>query len=110
MAHLIWTNHAKDRFEDRGIENSWVDKAFQNPDTREKSRDNGWRYRKKFGDKTITLVLAQNEKREWILLSVWMDPPLPGSSDAKRKEEYKAYKKAPVWKKFLLILKRQIGF
>lgn len=110
MSNLVWTHHAKDRFDERGIDHAWVDEAFSRPDTKEKTRDHGWRYRKRFGKKTITLVLTQNEKREWILLSVWMDPPLPGTVDAKRKEEYKIYKKAKVWKKLFLLLKGQLGF
>ncbi|RJP46212.1 MAG: hypothetical protein C4584_01935 [Armatimonadetes bacterium] len=49
-----------------------------------------------------------NEKAEWIVLSCWIDPPLPGSIDDKKKKAYQKYIKTGFWGKFWIEIKCQL--
>ena len=90
--NVIWTNHAIDRMRDRGLsqEQAWV--AFRNPDSQSDNKNQDSKeFKKRFGDSLVTIIAKQNEKKEWIVISAWIDPPLPGSSDFKKRQEYKGY-------------------
>jgi hypothetical protein len=67
-------------------------------------------YIKKYQNSTITLIVKPNERRELLVLSAWIDPPLPGTQDAKKRDQYQEYRKATGWKKIWLIIKQQLGF
>lgn len=107
----IWTNHAIDRMRDRGLtqEQAWV--AFRNPDSQNDGKNKGSKeFKKKIGESLVTLIANQNEKKEWIVISAWIDPPLPGSSDFKKNQQYKEYKNASFLRKFWISFLRQVGF
>lgn len=107
---IIWTNHALERLSQRGITQEQAFATFKNPEST-KIRDHGaTAYTKFFGEKKLTLIGKVTEQKEWIIVSAWIDPPLPGSIDEKRKKQYWEYKKAPWWKKILLAVKNQMGF
>ncbi|HSW88135.1 MAG TPA: hypothetical protein VLG12_03155 [Candidatus Saccharimonadales bacterium] len=107
---IIWTNHAKERLINRGVDQSRAAETFQSPDKTSSGKNPGtMQYEKKFGNSTITLIAKQNEYKEWIILSGWIDPPLPGTADAKKKEAWKKYKKSGFWGKFWYLLKQQLG-
>ena len=107
---LIWTNHALERLSQRGLSQSMAWETFKYPDKSFDGKKAGTtEFQKKFGISLATIVAAQNEKKEWIILSCWIDPPLKGYIDSKKSTEYKNYHKASGFKKFLLILKRQLG-
>lgn len=108
--NVIWTNHALDRLGQRGLSQQMAYQAFSNPDSSFPGKKPGTtEYQKHFGNSLVTIIATQTEKREWLILSCWIDPPLPGSIDSKKNEYYKAYKKAGFWGKFWLTLKKQIG-
>jgi len=67
-------------------------------------------YQRKYGNSLVTVIASQNDRKEWIILSCWIDPPLAGSIDIKKKVWEKEYGKASFWKKFWLEIKRQLGF
>ena len=70
--NVIWTNHAIDRMRDRGLsqEQAWV--AFRNPDSQSDNKNQDSKeFKKRFGDSLVTIIAKQNEKKEWIILSVW---------------------------------------
>ncbi len=107
---VIWTNHALERLTIRGVSQSMALQAFQSPDKTFSGKNSGTRqYEKKFGASTITLIAKQNEQKEWIVLSGWIDPPLPGTIDARKKEAWKKYKKSGFWGRFWYLLKQQLG-
>lgn len=107
----IWTNHALERLGQRGLTQELAWRTFQFPDKSLKGKQLGAiEYQKFFGKSLITVIAKQNEKKEWIILSCWIDPPLDGSIDIRKKEDYKKYQKASFWGKFLITLKRQLGF
>jgi hypothetical protein len=110
FGNIIWTNHALERLDQRGLSQDLAYQTFKYPDKYEKGKQSGtWEYRKRFGKSLVTVIATQNEKKEWIVLSNWIDPPLPGSIDIKKQEYWKKYKQAGFWGKFWLILKKQIG-
>lgn len=107
---IIWTNHALDRLKRRGLTQDIAAEAFKYPDrTFQGKRAGTHEYQKRIGQSLVTLITTQNEKNEWIVLSAWIDPPLPGSADAKEKESYKRLQKASFLGKFWYTLLRQIG-
>ncbi len=108
--NAIWTNHALKRIGQRGLSQDIAWQAFKYPDTTLPGKNPGTsEFQKKFGISLVTIIAKQNERREWIILSCWIDPPLPGSIDAKKREDWKRYKKAGFWGKFWLTLKKQLG-
>lgn len=108
---LIWTNHALSRLTDRGLSQEKAWEAFNNPDSSQKGKTSGSiEFRKKIEHSHVTLIAKQNERREWIVISAWVDPPFPGSKDAREKASNKKYQKASFWGKFFHIVKKQLGF
>lgn len=79
---IIWTNHALERLKARQIpqESAW--KAFRFPESSYKGKTQGsFEFAKKIQKNTITTVAKQNDRKEWIILSAWIDPPLTSSID-----------------------------
>lgn len=106
----IWTHHAMDRIGQRGLSQDMAWQALRYPDATGKGNTpDSIQYQKKFGISTVTVIAKQTERREWIVLSCWIDPPVPGTVDARKKEYWKAYKKAGFWGKLWYTLLRQIG-
>lgn len=107
----IWTNHALERLGQRGLSQELAWKAFQFPDKSFKgNQPETIEYQKSFGKSLVAIIAKQNEKKEWVILSCWVNPPLSDSIDNKKKEEYKKYQKASFLRKFLITLKNQLGF
>lgn len=115
MAHVhfagaIWTNHALDRLVERKLSQEMAGEAFANPDKMTHGKQAGTtEFYKRFGNSHVTVIGKPNEKKEWIILSAWIDPPLPGTKDYKQKENYKKYKKAGFWGKLWISLRKQMG-
>ncbi len=107
---LIWTNHALDRLEQRKLPQEIAWTAFRYPDEVLKGKQAGsYEYRKRYQNSLITLIATQNERREWVVLSVWIDPPLPGTADAKKQKYWQEYKRAGFWGKWWVMLKQTLG-
>lgn len=69
---LIWTNHALTRMRKRGIKQGDVWATFNRPDQSKKARIKGaWVYYKTWDNERIEVVAKQNEKKQWVILSVW---------------------------------------
>ena len=76
---VIWTNHALDRLRQRGIEQGDAWATWRNPQTSKKGSASGsWVYYRSYGSTQIEVVAKQNEKKEWIILSVWSQPVFEG--------------------------------
>ena len=69
---VIWTNHALSRLRDRGIKQGDAWAAWRRPDQSRyaKSKDS-WIYYRIIGNQKVEVLAKQNEKREWIIVSVW---------------------------------------
>ena len=69
---VIWTNHALQRLNERGITQGDAWAVWNRPDESRYSTTKGaWIYYRTWGDTRIEIVAKQNEKKEWIILSVW---------------------------------------
>lgn len=72
---VIWTNHALDRLKQRGISQGDAWATFRRPDqSRYAKTRNAWVYYKTYGKEKVEVVAKQNERKEWIILSVWVRP------------------------------------
>lgn len=108
---VIWTNHALERLGQRGLSQEMAWEAYRNPDVSERGKNPGTtESRKRFGNSTVTIISKQNDRREWIILSCWIDPPLPGTEDYRKREAYNKYRRAGLWGKIWLTLRKQLGF
>ncbi len=107
---LIWTNHALERLKERNLPQDLAYAAFTSPDTSINGKKPQTIEYQKFVDHyKITVIATKNEKGEWIVLSCWIDPPMPGSIDIKKRQAYQEYQKATFWKKIWLTIKQQLG-
>lgn len=105
----IWTNHALERLGQRGLSQYIAWQTLTSPDRAIPGKNNGtMEFQKQFGTSLVTVIAKKNDKGEWIVLSNWIDPPLPGTLDYYQKEEYKKYQKAGFWGKFWFTLKKQL--
>lgn len=106
---LIFTLHAQEQLKNRGIKISEAWETFKHPDRTQKGKYGGIELEREYDDYKITVVAIQNKKNEWIIKSVWRNPPLPGTADAKQKEFWKKYNKAGFWGKIWIQIKQQLG-
>lgn len=79
--NLIWTNHALERMKQRGISQGDAWATWNRADQTRKGRDKGvWVYYKTYPSvssgraQKIEVVAKQNQKKEWLILSVWSRP------------------------------------
>jgi hypothetical protein len=69
---VIWTNHALKRLKERSISQGDAWATFRRPEQSKYAKAKGaWVYYKTYGNQKIEVVAKQNEKKEWIILSVW---------------------------------------
>lgn len=72
---VIWTNHALDRLRERGIKQGDAWATWNRPEQSRKGTVAGsWVYYRNWGNTQIEIVAKQNERREWLILSVWSRP------------------------------------
>ena len=83
---VIWTNHALKRLNERGIKQGDAWATWKNPDqSRFATNKNAWVYYKTYGKEKIEVVAKQNERKEWIILSVWSKPVYEDYKKGKQK-------------------------
>lgn len=71
---IIWTNHALERLRERGISQGDAWATWNRPEQSRynKYRNNGaWVYYRTYGNERIEVVAKQNDRKEWVILSVW---------------------------------------
>lgn len=107
---LIWTHHALQRLSERGITQEIAWDAVKHPDEITKGKRHGtWEYKKKVHAFLVTVVAAENDTKELVILSVVALPPLPGTIEEKRKQAHKNHLNFPWWKKMLYTLWNQLN-
>lgn len=121
ITDVVFTNHAITRMKERGISGEWawatVKKADKNQPGKEKHTTE---FIKKFGAQTITVIGKKNDIGEWVVLSVWIDPPPIGTPDHIKKQKYlkkleknkaldQKMEKASFWGKLWLTFRKQSG-
>lgn len=87
---VIWTNHALDRLRERGIKQGDAWATWKNPqESRKGSAPGSWIYYRTYGDTKIEVVAKKNEKKEWLILSVWSRQVV--SSTKKNEESFLSF-------------------
>jgi hypothetical protein len=72
---VIWTNHALERLKQRRIAQGDAWATWRSPDQSRKGQaPESWVYYRTWGNQRIEVVAKQNERKEWIILSVWSKP------------------------------------
>lgn len=71
---VIWTNHALDRLRERGIKQGDAWATWNRPEESRKGKSGNWVYYRNYNGTQIEVVAKQNEKKEWLILSVWSRP------------------------------------
>lgn len=117
---VVFTNHSIERLKERGITGEMVWNTVKFSDIKHKGKEkNTTEFIKQFGDSKVTCICKKNEIGEWVVLSAWMDPPLEGTKDHKKRQKYiksvekekeysKKMEKASFWGKLWLAFKRQM--
>lgn len=106
----IWTKHALARLSERRLSQEMAYSAFKSPDRSFPGKQYGTtEYRKYYGKSLVTIIAKQNEEGEWVILSCWINPPLAGTKDAYKREQYIKYKKASFWARVWMDLKYLVG-
>jgi hypothetical protein len=80
---VIWTNHALERLKERGIKQGDAWATWRNPQNSRKGEKGTWVYYRTYGSETIEVVAKQNEKKEWLILSVWSKTNYQGQTKIK---------------------------
>ncbi len=72
---VVWTDHALQRLKERGVSMDTAFATWNNPDSKRYATAQGaWVYYKTWEKEKIEVVAKQNEKGEWVILSVWSRP------------------------------------
>ena len=72
---VVWTNHALQRLKERGIPQGDAWAAWKRPDQSRYAATRGaWVYYKTWGTQRIEVVAKQDERKQWIIMSVWSRP------------------------------------
>lgn len=71
---VIWTNHALDRMRERGVKQGDAWATFNRPEQSRKGASDNWVYYRNWGGEQIEVVAKQNERKQWLILSVWSRP------------------------------------
>ncbi len=103
---VILTNHAKERMKSREINFFEIEKTINQYDRKSYSKDTVEYYRKsrKYEYKVITKI----SEKKCVVISVWVDPPLPGSFDLIKKDRYRKYQKSSLGGKIWMQIKRSL--
>lgn len=105
---LIFTDHALKRMNERGITHKDIWETYTFPDFQNRKKNDAVERTKKFEKTEVTVVFKHNKQNEVIIVSCWMEPPLPGSKDDREKKWWGKYKKAGFWGKLWLTFIKQL--
>lgn len=105
----IWTNHAIKRLNERKIPQNLAIQVFSDPDRSVTNKDGSVELQKRIDNKTVAVIIKENERGEKIIVSCWINPPNPGTKDFKRKARYYEMQKSSPLKKLWLTLLDQLG-
>ena len=106
---LIFTLHAQKQLKERGIKIAEAWETLKNPTKSAPGKKDGHEFEKEYDGYKITVVAVRNPKDEWVVKSVWRNPPLEGTKDAQEKKLWKKYNKSKFWGKLILDVRKQLG-
>ena len=107
---LVFTLHSQKKMSERGVKMEDAYEAFKHPTHERKGKyGDTYMFERVFPDFKLTVVARQNMKNEWVVKSVWRNPPLPGTPDARDKKQWKKYNKAGFLGQLWIQFKQQLG-
>ena len=121
ITDVVFTNHAIERMSQRGISGDWAWQSVKQPDTTNPGKEkHTTEFMKRFSAHTVTTIAKKNDIGEWVVLSVWMDPPLKGTVDYSKREKYhkkleknrqldRKMERASFWGKMWIAFRKQLG-
>lgn len=69
---VIWTDHALQRLKEREIKIDDALLVLNSPQRSEKAKiKDAWVFIRQWGNFQLEIVAKENEKRQWVVLSVW---------------------------------------
>lgn len=72
---IILTDHALERMQQRRVTEEMVLSTLSRPDrSRYADAKEKFIYNKSFGREMVEVVASQNERKEWVVVSVWSRP------------------------------------
>ncbi len=107
--NLILTNHTLQRVEERGLTRELAWETFNHADESRKTREGKTQFIKYFNGFKTGLIVNQNMKNEWIVISFWRDPAVPGTLDERKHHRWQEYRNAGFWGKVWIVFKQQLG-
>ena len=122
ISDIVFTDHSIKRMKERGISGEWAFQTVKSPDERKVGKEKStYEFTKKLGTRIITAIAKKNDIGEWVILSVWIDPPFEGTNDSKKRKSYlkqqekirnlnKKMSKAGFWGKLWITFRKQVGF
>lgn len=118
---IVFTTHSIERMKQRGISGEWAWQTVKHPDINVPGKEkHTTEFIKNFDAHKVTAIAKKNEVGEWVVLSVWMDPPLAGTKDFSKQKNYlkrmnkiraldKKMRTAGFWGKLWLTFRKQAG-
>jgi hypothetical protein len=107
--NLVFTLHAQDQTEAREIKLAEVWETIKHPTSIKSGKYGGKQFEREYENYKITAVAVQNKEKEWVVKSVWRNPPLPDTADYKEKKAWRKYNKASTLGKIWIEIKNQLG-
>lgn len=105
MVDIIFTKHSLQRLNERLFNRRMVNETIENPDKVIPGKENGTlEYQKKQGKQTVTAIVRKGTHGQNLVLSCWVDPPVYGTQDYRKKKRYAKYQKASFWGKLWMDL------
>lgn len=105
----IWTKHALARLNERRIPKHLIEQALYDPDRTLRTDNGSLELQKRLDKRTVAAIIKENDKGEKLVISCWINPPYPGTKDAKKRARYLAMQKGSFWKKIWLTMLNQLG-
>lgn len=69
---VAWTDHALQRLKERGIKIEHALTTINSPhESRYAATKGAWVYYRTWGNDRIEVVAKQNDRKEWVVISVW---------------------------------------
>ncbi len=110
MPHIIFTDHALKRLEERYFKKTMVEFTISSPDRVSPGKQTStMEYVKKFGAKQVTAIVGTARTGEPLVLSCWIDPPYEGTRDHAKQKRYLIYKNAGFWKRIWMDILKLVG-
>jgi hypothetical protein len=110
MSNIVWTKHAEERNKERQITKNWIEATINHPDNFSDIEGGRIKCIKNFGKHMVTVITTKTNDGKYLVLSSWINPPITGTPDHKKRDYNEKMRRSSLIKKFWITLKNQLGF